>query len=454
MTHGGREEFEAALDAMVTELLVRFPDDPDAPSVEREVLSFLAPYEQLGGEIDADRELVEAFVRAGSRAAADALATIGRFATPELAEMACAGLELLSSRGVATALEPQLGRLEVGGAWRLEPAEGTNTCLLAFLERPGQQNPEGWFAIVDGGRTGGALTAAGWLPPKSLSDLDAFSAELREEWGLAEPVGMTADDLGVALRPAVDRCEALRLDIDGETAAALLLMGLALADDPGAFAGPEIDAPQAGDFRPADDAEAEEMIAGFVRELRVAAGSIESVSRSGEVTAYAALGWKWERDADLRTWRTRDLEGLIDALPQELAEAPIAAGDVPACLEAVFLAMEELDLLDGDGERVLSAALRRRADSLSHALEQVVDESPAGVLVQQMIAEGVDLGDREAVEAWNASFNARSFAERDALLGPALDRREQAGRSAAFEHKRSKRTRRRATRQARRRNRR
>lgn len=37
-----------------------------------------------------------------------------------------------------------------------------------------------------------------------------------------------------------------------------------------------------------------------------------------------------------------------------------------------------------------------------------------------MIADGVDMLDQEAVQAWIDGFNARPFEERDALLGDRL----------------------------------
>jgi hypothetical protein len=44
----------------------------------------------------------------------------------------------------------------------------------------------------------------------------------------------------------------------------------------------------------------------------------------------------------------------------------------------------------------------------------------AQAIVQAMIADGVDMLDQEAVQAWIDGFNARPFEERDALLGDRL----------------------------------
>lgn len=48
-------------------------------------------------------------------------------------------------------------------------------------------------------------------------------------------------------------------------------------------------------------------------------------------------------------------------------------------------------------------------------------DGPAAALVRAMIAEGVDLEDRAAMETWLADFNNRPFAERERLLPDPLD---------------------------------
>ncbi|MGH2847554.1 MAG: hypothetical protein ACRDL0_16305 [Thermoleophilaceae bacterium] len=455
MTGAHRSRLDAALDAMVADLVADLSDDPGAASIEHRVLPFQTRYEQLHCEVEADRAVVQAFVQNGSPAAANALAAIARFASSrELAAAAAAGLSELSKGGIEAELEPDLGRLAVGGAWRLDPAGGAHSCLMAFLDRPGQRDPQAWFALVDRGGSAGALTTAGWLPPTPLAALDSFSAELREDWSLAEPETISAADLGVELRAAVDRTVALRLDVGAEAAAALRLLGVALADDPDAFAGPEVDAPQAGDFRPDDEAEAKAMISGFLRELLAALEEVDSIRRSGDATVYAALRWKWERDRDLRTWAAPTVEELMRELPRMLSEAPVLPEDVPACLASMFVAMDEHRLLDGDGAAALATVIWRAGEALVEHLQEFVDASPADALVREMLRDGVDLGDADSVAAWTAAFNARSFEERDAVVRPALDRRrEAAGERPGANGGRAKRNRRRAARQARRRNR-
>ena len=52
--------------------------------------------------------------------------------------------------------------------------------------------------------------------------------------------------------------------------------------------------------------------------------------------------------------------------------------------------------------------------------------SPGKRLIAEMIADGVDPTDQEAMDRWMARFNARSFEERDRVLGPSLERNRRA----------------------------
>ena len=47
-------------------------------------------------------------------------------------------------------------------------------------------------------------------------------------------------------------------------------------------------------------------------------------------------------------------------------------------------------------------------------------------LVAEMVADGVDPTDQEAMNEWITSFNERSYEERDRAVGPALERNRRA----------------------------
>jgi hypothetical protein len=73
----------------------------------------------------------------------------------------------------------------------------------------------------------------------------------------------------------------------------------------------------------------------------------------------------------------------------------------------------------------------------------------------QMREEGFDPTDNEAVQAWMKDFNSRPFEERDAILGPPIDRRlAEAGSARGAPAPKAKKVKRRAAKASRRRNRR
>lgn len=63
-------------------------------------------------------------------------------------------------------------------------------------------------------------------------------------------------------------------------------------------------------------------------------------------------------------------------------------------------------------------AVRRRTRAFRKAATDPSRFGPAKAIAHAMMADGVDITDREAVRAWIDAFNARPPEDRDALLGP------------------------------------
>jgi len=158
------------------------------------------------------------------------------------------------------------------------------------------------------------------------------------------------------------------------------------------------------------------------------AASDELVARFENMPAGHDLGWvasqvlefKWGYlDGDLARWRTSDVEEILLGLfpakvmldPEDIS--PVVAG---------FAGL--LRFLGNDGI-VPEPDAARAADSVEQLGPQfhmaAFDEdhwSPGKRLLNAARAEGVDISDSESLERFNADFNRRSFAERDATLGP------------------------------------
>jgi hypothetical protein len=95
---------------------------------------------------------------------------------------------------------------------------------------------------------------------------------------------------------------------------------------------------------------------------------------------------------------------------------------VPDQVVAFLRFLDDEGRLAGDDLESLVATAAQLREPFVRAASDRRNWSPAKVMAMQMRAEGVDLMDQEAVAAWVIGFNARSFEERDRILGPSLPR--------------------------------
>ena len=151
-------------------------------------------------------------------------------------------------------------------------------------------------------------------------------------------------------------------------------------------------------------------------------------------------------DADLSGWEADDLdEFLFDWVPRKVS---LADEEVDGFPEAVADTLCFLGATGRLGEREAEALAERALGSGEKLAEAMADPAKAGpsrLLFEAMAADGVEIGDADAMQTWLEEFNARPFEERDDVLGPALEPLAPKRRAKAKKGK--------AQRQARRRNR-
>ncbi len=151
-----------------------------------------------------------------------------------------------------------------------------------------------------------------------------------------------------------------------------------------------------------------------------------------EAATGSGLGWaardvlfyKWQYfDDDLTAWSVDAVESLLfEIFPAKVELGSNDAGDFVAGFASFlrFLSSEHL-LSEGTGER-LARRIEDARPEFEAAMTDVERFSPGKRLIAEMIADGVDPTDQEAMDRWVARFNARSFEERDRVLGPSLER--------------------------------
>lgn len=128
-------------------------------------------------------------------------------------------------------------------------------------------------------------------------------------------------------------------------------------------------------------------------------------------------------DEDIAGWKPRELdEFLLDWVPNRVGLTEREVGEFPQAVADALAFLAATDRLSERQAAALSARVRRQAGEFASAMADPSSGGPAKALFAAMTAEGVELGDREAMQAWLDDFNSRPSEERDRILGPALPR--------------------------------
>lgn len=121
----------------------------------------------------------------------------------------------------------------------------------------------------------------------------------------------------------------------------------------------------------------------------------------------------------LTDWGEGDLdEFLLDWVPRKVSLSGEEATRLPGEVRDVFRFLAESDRLDRDVSAALGAKAMAHSETFVAAMADPALRGPARAVLDAMAADGVELGDEEAMQAWIESFNALSTEERDEILGP------------------------------------
>jgi hypothetical protein len=317
------------------------------------------------------------------------------------------------------------GRLTPERAWAIDGGEDVAS-LLVTCRRPGAEGLQLFAFTIEREISGGALKDGFATPTVAEQNLDEIVSTRAAGLGI-EPEALSTEDAIERLAAAAQRSAEVGLGPPPETLPALALL-LRAAGVPGAedlLAGlvglallaEELDA-DPDEERIADEIEA------LALELRgwCAARGLEfdAAERTEWVGGLMADYRAWHADGRLTAWNATSLtEFLLDWIPRKV---DVPDEDVPHFAPA---AAEVLRFLGGTGRLPSKRAemLARRAVALGVELKEAVRDptryGPAKGMALAMAADGVDLTDQEAVQAWIDGFNARTRKEREEIV-PAL----------------------------------
>jgi hypothetical protein len=192
----------------------------------------------------------------------------------------------------------------------------------------------------------------------------------------------------------------------------------------------------------------DELVRDYGRYVCEQHGADSAVWRHGEFISCALLDWKRDYgDGEPAHWTTADIEEfMLGFAPRKMTMDEEAIQTLPDCLAAFIDFLDRDRALEGDTAEALRATCRRLARKSADACHDPSRWGMAKSFAMQMIADGVDLADPDAGEAWIAAHDMRLGAAREDARGQAQPSKR---RTAGSE--RAKRT---AVKQARRRNRR
>jgi hypothetical protein len=441
------------LEELVEQFLAQAPDRPEPADLECEAASLIAlldlpPFAEVAGVVPAVAER-----RADIRAAAllEALAALAR---EPLAGQAGAALERLRARGVESPLAGRVGRVKLREARIIEDESADR--LLVVFERPRERESQLAILVVERKETDGALVEGLLTPPASRREVRSV---LRKALRGVEDRRLARDELAERLESATARAAELELVLPHEIGICLPLLACALGRGGDAFPRLLFE-PPAGplDVDPEDEEGFEDLLETLLEEfeehVRAAHGEDGPEFRAGDYVAGSMLHWKHGYcDGRLGCWTRRDVEEyLLDHFPRKLTADPDLIACTPECVAAFLAFLDQRELLTGEPLSKLEAACSELRPAFERAARDRKRWGPAKAITTQMLADGVDLADERAVADWMDDFNARPRAERDRVLPRLPDAQPAAG--AKRRGGQDRRGKRKATRAARKRNRR
>jgi hypothetical protein len=350
-------DLRGRLEELVEQFLARAPDCPEPHQLEYEAAALLAlldppPLAELAAVIPPVAE------RPADPHAAALLEALAVLAREPLAGQAAAALDRLRARGVESPLAGRVGRVALGQARIIEDESADR--LLVVLERPRERELQLAILVVEREETGGALVDGLLIPPASRRE---GRSVLREALSGVHDRQLARDELAERLRSATARAAGLDLVLPHEVGLCLPLVARALGVDRGAFARLAFEPPPGPlDVDPEDQEGLQDLLDALLEDfdehVRATYGEDGPEFRAGDYVAGSMLHWKHGyRDGRLGQWTRADLEEyLLDHFPRKLSADHDLIACTPDCVAAFLSFLDQRELLTGDPLAELESA--------------------------------------------------------------------------------------------------
>jgi hypothetical protein len=424
----------------------------DVVALERIGVALLAAFDTPETPPELGTALIDALVYRGCEASISMLAVLAAFGSKTVASNAAQAARGLADRHeVATG---DVGMLTVREVWHSEIPPGE--VWVAVLDRPGRDSPQAACVTLETNSEGPIIVDALLTDTGPASELDSGLALLAQG---AER--STAQALAECLGAAVANMSEAGLAAPFEAGICLPILARALTGEAHALGRvttyPELEEEE-GEGEDEDELltveEATEetlldaLVCDYGRYVHAQYGADSAVWRHGEFISCALLDWKRDyRDGEPANWTTADVEEfMLDFAPRKMTMEDEAIRTLPDCVAAFMGFLDRDRRLKGDTVDALSETCKRLGPKCASACHDPARWGMAKSFAMQMIADGVDLADPTAGEAWIAAHDMRLGAASSDSRGQAQPSKRRAAGGG-----REKRT---AAKQARRRNRR
>lgn len=419
MTDRDRELLRSTLVPQMDDILWEAGELGHVEEVERMASELLLAFGVPGTPADLAGEIVTAIECSEAPAAPDLLAGFAALGVGEVARCAAQACERRGER----ARVDRIGQIELRAAAYV--LDGEAGCLQLRFERTrtGQSQLAALFIHhVDDS----AAVVSGMLAAPAAEELPFMGSEHG-----AEPESITPDEARARAHEALARTAALDLAVDRELGVGLPLIARGLTGSADGLPAVAVDLLEDDDPGPLHvdplDEDAFALVErGLLEELREqvqARGQEGAEAEHAEFFASALLQWKWGyADGRLGTWTCDDVAGfLLDYMPRKMPTDDETLSLAPGGVKRFLRFLDQRQTLVGDPLQALEGTVDELTDALVEAANDPGNWGMAKSLVSAMDAEGIEVTDQEALEAWMADFNSRPWAERDRVLGPALE---------------------------------
>jgi hypothetical protein len=374
-------QLEVLRDQLVPEFAAMLGGEPlseDPAELERIAATLLVPLELPGMPPELAGAIFGEIERRGDSGAAGLLSAVAAIAGEPLAGLARAAAGRLAHEGIVSPVADRLGALAVREALRIDGPDAE--LLLALLGRPDTPGAQVAIFVIEHERNGGALVECVLTAPRS--DAEARGLIDERTAGRGTRLSIDAAELVGRIVAAMGRSVEVGVALGPDAAIALPLIARALTGDPHGLPRLQTIPPWEDDDEElivdaaGDEERFDEVVKLLLGELGEHASALTlssgAVRRDLGLVASTMLRWKGcFGDGILGRWTVADVgEYLLDYFPRRVSADEDARSAAPECAVVFLRFLDGRGSLSGEPLERLEEACRELSAEAAHKPER------------------------------------------------------------------------------------